>query len=392
MAVSFDLNRFREFFRSASNSGIILIACVIISITIANTSLANTFKHLLETQFGGNPFGLHLRYSVEGWINDGLMAVFFLLVGLEIKREIVEGELSEIKKAALPVFAALGGMLMPAIIYYGINRNSGSAQGWGIPMATDIAFVLAIIALLGKKVPYSMRIFTAALAIVDDLGAIIVIAVFYTSKIQFDYLLGAAGALFILVLMNRLGVKNIILYLVPGIILWYLIHNSGIHATISGVLLALTIPTNPEKKASPLEFLEHKLHIPVNFIIMPIFALANTNIHFNSKMLDGLTSPLGLGIIAGLLLGKPIGVSLFSWLAVKLKLSVLPENSQWKHIIGISILAGIGFTMSVFISLLSFKEIFEFQEEAKFAILLASLLSGVLGFIYFSVLSKKESS
>jgi NhaA family Na+:H+ antiporter len=317
------------------------------------------------------------------------MAIFFLLVGLEIKRELIEGELSSLKSAALPVIAALGGMLVPALIYSVFNKGTETAGGWGIPMATDIAFALAIIAMLGKSVPTSLKIFLAALAIVDDLGAILVIAIFYTNQIHFEYLAMAGGILIILGLMNYFGVKKLVFYLIPGVFLWYFIHHSGIHATVAGVLLAFTIPTNETDVESPLEKLEHFLTTPVNYIIMPIFALANTNITFQKEMLTGLISPLGLGIIVGLFVGKTIGVTFFSWLAVKLKWADLPTGAGWKHILGLGMLAGIGFTMSIFIALLSFSEVLHVS-EAKFAILTASILSGVVGFVFLKSVKSQE--
>ncbi|RZM18987.1 MAG: Na+/H+ antiporter NhaA, partial [Pedobacter sp.] len=283
----------------------------------------------------------------------------------------------------------LGGMLVPAFIYFIFNIGSVTASGWGIPMATDIAFALAIISMLGKSVPASLKIFLAALAIVDDLGAILVIAVFYTSEVHFNYLLMAGGIVVLLLMFNFFNVKQLYFYLVPGVFLWYFIHHSGIHATIAGVLLALTIPTNTTNTESPLEKLEHLLNGPVNYFIMPVFALANTNITFQKEMLGGLLSPLGTGIILGLFVGKTIGVTLFSWLAVKLKFGSLPSRSGWKHIIGLGMLAGIGFTMSIFISLLSFSDEMHVT-EAKFAILCASVISGLAGFIYLKSVKKNK--
>jgi len=377
MAKTINLQTFKKFFRAEQTGGVLLLICVAISLIIANSPAKHSFVNFLQTQIGFAP----INYSILAWINDALMAIFFLLVGLEIKRELVAGELSSIKSAALPVIAALGGMLVPAGIYFLINRNQPTAAGWGIPMATDIAFALAIIAMLGKNVPPSLKIFLAALAIVDDLGAILVIALFYTNQIHFQYLAISAGILLLLGLLNYFGVKRLVFYLIPGVLLWYCIHHSGIHATIAGVLLAFTIPTNSSTKQSPLEKLEHSLTTPVNYLIMPLFALANTNITFQSQMLGGLLSPLGLGIVIGLLLGKTIGVSLFSWLAVKLKWAALPTGAGWKHILGLGMLAGIGFTMSIFIALLSFNQATHVA-EAKFAILTASVLSGVLGYVF----------
>jgi Na+:H+ antiporter, NhaA family len=390
MSELINLRPFKDFFRSGQVGGIILLVCVIVSLIIANSNWNEGFNNFLGTQIGYETSAIHLRYPVALWINDGLMAIFFLLVGLEIKREIIEGELSSPKKAAMPIFAALGGMLVPAGIYFLFNNSTETSAGWGIPMATDIAFALGIISLLGKRAPASLKIFLAALAIVDDLGAILVIAIFYTNQLHWDQLLYSGGIMALLILFNRLGVKKLVFYLVPGIFLWYFVHHSGVHATIAGVLLALTIPTNPVKETSPLESLEHAIVKPVNFLVMPIFALANTNIRFQSEMLDGLTSPLGLGIILGLLIGKPIGVTLFSWLSVKLGFSSLPSKAGWRHIIGLGLLAGIGFTMSIFIALLSFSSSAEFQIEAKFSILVASVCAGVSGYIFLSILDKKK--
>ncbi|RBQ02941.1 Na+/H+ antiporter NhaA [Pedobacter miscanthi] len=372
-----NLEAFQRFFRSGQVGGFLLLICVAISLLIANTPSKESFNAFLETRLG---FGA-VNYTILAWINDALMAVFFLLVGLEIKRELVEGELSSLKSAALPVIAALGGMLVPALIYTLFNKGQATASGWGIPMATDIAFALAIIAMLGKNVPASLKIFLAALAIVDDLGAILVIAVFYTSQIHFQYLAMAGGILLLLAAMNYFGVKKLVFYLIPGIFLWYFIHHSGIHATIAGVLLAFTIPTNETDEESPLEKLEHALTTPVNYLIMPVFALANTNITFQKEMLSGLLSPIGLGIIIGLFAGKTLGVTFFSWLAVKLKWANLPTGAGWKHVFGLGMLAGIGFTMSIFIALLSFSDALHVS-EAKFAILTASVLSGVVGFAF----------
>ncbi len=391
MAQQINLQPFKDFFRSEQIGGIILLFCVAISIGIANSNLGDEFVNLLSTNLGFSTSAIHLEYSVSMWINDGLMVIFFLLVGLEIKREMIEGELSNPRKAAMPIMAALGGMLLPAGIYALFNQGLETSHGWGIPMATDIAFALGVISLLGKRVPTSLKVFLAALAIADDLGAIIVIAVFYTNEIHWMQFIYSGGILALLIILNRTGIKNLAFYIIPGIFLWYFVHHSGIHATIAGVLLALTIPTNPVKETSPLEKLEHLIVKPVNFIIMPIFALANTNIQFEEGMVDGLFSPLGAGIILGLFLGKPMGVALFSWLSVKLGFGTLPSGANWKHILGLGLLAGIGFTMSIFVSMLSFNNP-EFQTEAKFAILTASIGAGIAGFIFLSLLSKKKSA
>ncbi|WP_285268625.1 Na+/H+ antiporter NhaA [Kaistella rhinocerotis] len=381
---------FKKFLHSSQSSGILLIFCVALSLVIANSALAEGFQHILDKNIGTDLFGL--RYPLSIWVNDGLMAVFFLLVGLEIKREIVEGELSNFKNASLPIVAALGGMIVPAAIYFFFNQDTEYAKGWAIPMATDIAFSLAILSLLGKRVPLSLKIFLAALAIVDDLGAIVVIAVFYTEQIHWMYLLWSALMVLVLVLLNFFKFQKHVFYVVPGILLWYFMHHSGIHATIAGVLLAFTIPTNvSDTEISPLEKLEQKLHLPVNFIVMPLFALANTNITFKDGMVDGLFGSLGYGIILGLILGKVVGINLFSWIFIKLKISSLPDKSNWTQMVGTGLLAGIGFTMSIFIALLSFKGHPEIQDEAKFAILVASLIAGASGFLLLKASAKSVS-
>ncbi|RWX00796.1 Na+/H+ antiporter NhaA [Flavobacterium cerinum] len=387
-----NLKIFKRFFSSSSAGGILLLICVAISLTIANTSFAGSFENLLNREIGFANDSLQLRYPVLLWINDGLMAVFFLLVGLEIKREIIEGELSSFRQASLPVFAALGGVMVPALIYVFFNMNdTQTANGWGIPMATDIAFALGILSLLGNKVPTGLKIFLAALAIVDDLMAILVIAIFYSSDIHFDYLMYAGGVFALLIAFNRFGVKNIFFYIVPGIVMWYLIHHSGIHATIAGVLTALTLPTTNDSSESSLEKLEHALSRPVNFIIMPIFAIANTNITFEGSMVEGLFSNLGMGIVLGLFLGKPLGIFLMSWLSVKLKIAQLPAETNWLHVLGLGLLGGIGFTMSIFIALLSFSEP-ALQTEAKFAVLIASVISGIAGYTLLSAYNKKKKT
>lgn len=381
---------FKKFLHHSQSSGILLIICVAISLLIANSSIGTSFQALLDQKIGTEIF--HLNYPLSVWINDGLMAIFFLLVGLEIKREMVEGELSTFKSASLPIFAALGGMIVPALIFFLFNQGTDYVKGWAIPMATDIAFSLAIISMLGKKVPLSLKIFLAALAIVDDLGAIVVIALFYTDQIHWDYLGFSAAIIFILAALNYFNFKKHVFYVIPGVVLWYCMHHSGIHATIAGVLLAFTIPTNVSTtEISPLEKLEQKLHIPVNFLVMPLFALANTNITFKDGMFEGLFTNFGYGIILGLFLGKVIGINLFSWISIRLKISSLPDQSGWSQMIGAGLLAGIGFTMSVFIALLSFKNNVEIQDEAKFAILVASLISGVAGYSLLRMVGNRNA-
>ena len=377
---------FKEFFSNSQSSGILLVFCVLISLMIANSSASVGFQSFLDQSWG--------PYSVSVWINDGLMAVFFLLVGLEIKRELLDGELSNFKNASLPILAAIGGMLVPAVIFTLFNHGTEYSKGWAIPMATDIAFSLAIISMLGKSVPSAVKVFLAALAIVDDLGAIVVIAIFYTDEIHWNYLLYSGIIVAILAVLNFLKVKKHIFYLIPGCVLWYFMHHSGIHATIAGVILAFCIPASKadNEEASPLEKLEHFLHIPVSYAIMPIFALANTNITFKEGMVDGLFSNFGYGIVFGLILGKLIGINLFSFIAIKLKISSLPDKSRWVHMIGAGLLAGIGFTMSIFIALLSYKDNQDLQDSAKFAILTASVLAGFLGYLLLKSTAKNENS
>jgi NhaA family Na+:H+ antiporter len=392
MVKRINFQSFTEFLQSGSVGGIILIGCVLISMLLANTSVGPAFEELLGWQLGVETSDIHLRYPLLIWINDGLMAIFFLMVGLEIKRELVQGELSSFKKASLPIFAALGGVLAPASIYYLLNQGTATAPGWGIPMATDIAFAIAIITMLGKKVPASLKVFLAALAVVDDLMAIVVIALFYSSDLHYMYLAYAGGIFAVLMLFNKLGVKNLAAYLLPGILMWYFIHHSGVHATIAGVITAFTIPLTAGSMVSPLEKLEHALAKPVNFIIMPLFALSNTNITFESGMIESVGTPLGLGIILGLVIGKPLGISLLTWLTVRLRISSLPSGAGWAHIIGTGMLGGIGFTMSVFIALLSFPGLTHILSGAKFSILTGSVLSGILGFATLSMIHKRRQS
>ncbi|PST82626.1 Na+/H+ antiporter NhaA [Pedobacter yulinensis] len=388
MAKLINLQAFKDFLRSGQIGGLLLMLAVAVSLFIGNSAWADGFSSLLVTKAGLSFGGGVYEETVSAWINDGLMAIFFLLVGLEIKRELLEGELSTFKKASLPVVAALGGMLVPALIYAAFNQGTATAGGWGIPMATDIAFALALISMLGNRVPASLKIFLAALAIADDLGAILVIAVFYSEALHWIYLVYAAGILALLFIFNRLKIGALYCYLIPGLFLWYFIHHSGIHATVAGVLLAFMLPTNSGSQESPLEKLEHLLNAPVNYFIMPIFALANTNIRFEPALLSGLLSPLGLGIAGGLFIGKTLGVAAFSWLAVKLKFARLPAGANWKHVIGLGMLAGIGFTMSIFISMLSLDSA-ELIGEAKLAILFTSVISGCAGFFFLRSIRKR---
>lgn len=392
MSNLFNLNTLKEFFKSGPAGGVILLLCVVVSLLIANSPLGPSFQNLLDLNIGWESASVELRYPIITWINDGLMAIFFLLVGLEIKREVVEGQLSSFKQASLPIMAAIGGVAFPALIYHFLNTGLETHSGWAIPMATDIAFALAVISILGKSVPTSLKILLAALAIVDDLMAILVIATFYSTSLHFTYLLYAGGLFALLLVFNRLGVKNIAFYIIPGLFIWYFIHHSGIHATIAGVLVAVSLPTKSRNnEVSPLEKLEHALAKPVNFLIMPLFALSNTNITFESAMIDGLATPLGLGIILGLFVGKPIGILFTSWLSIKSGLSKMPDKAGWAHIVGVGMLAGIGFTMSIFISLLSFTN-YDLLVEAKFSILVGSLFSGIMGSLLLKTINKKQNT
>ncbi len=372
---------FTDFFESEKAGGLILIFCTIISLLIANSPFQSGYIQLWHINIAG--------LSLEHCINDGLMTIFFLLIGLELEREIYKGELSDLKSASLPAFAALGGMLVPAGIFLLFNFGTSSQAGAGIPMATDIAFAVGVISLLGNKIPVSLKVFLMALAIIDDLGAIIVIAIFYTTSIAYMNLLIALGIFGVLLILNRLKIHNLFPYLIGGIAMWYFMLHSGVHATITGVLLAFAIPFgNGEEKSSSYR-LQHFLHKPVAFFILPVFALANTCIIINANWQEGLTQTNSLGIIAGLVLGKPLGICLFVFIATSLGFSVLGNDLKWKHIIGAGMLAGIGFTMSIFITLLAFDNA-EKIDQSKISILIASLLAGILGFIWLKLASKKS--
>ncbi len=371
---------FEEFLQSEQVSGTILIVCTFISIAIANSDFGKVYSAFWHTNVGIEMVGIALKYSFEQWINDGLMAIFFLLIGLEIERELYIGELSDLKDATLPLFAALGGMSVPALLHFLFNRGTETQTGIGIPMATDIAFAIGVLALLGNRVPAALKVFVVALAIVDDLGAIIVIAVFYCGEFSSLYLVLVFGILGAMLILNRLGVRGLHFYLIPGVVMWYCMLKSGVHATLAGVLLAFVIPFGLGDEESPSYKLQHLLHKPVAFIIMPLFALANTGISLTGNWVEGLTTSNSLGILAGLLVGKPVGITVFSFLSVKLGLSQLPGEVSWKHVIGAGALCGIGFTMSIFITLLAFSSP-EIIQTSKTAILLSSLLAGVTGFL-----------
>ena len=379
---------FMEFFESEQVSGIILILCTITSIVIANSYFGKDYLDFWHTKIGFEIDGIALKYSLEHWINDGLMAIFFLLIGLEIERELYVGELSDLKNATLPVFAAIGGMCTPALLHFLLNRGTETQAGVGIPMATDIAFALGVLALLGSRVTISLKIFLAALAIIDDLGAIVIIALFYVGDLSLLYLGLALGIYVGLLILNRLGVHRLPFYLIPGFVMWYIMLKSGIHATIAGVLLAFAIPFARGDEESPSYKLQHFLHKPVAFIIMPLFALANTGIALTGNWIEGLATSNSLGIFAGLFFGKPLGIALFSVLAVKLGLSQLPGDVSWRNIIGAGFLGGIGFTMSIFITLLAFGNP-EIVQSSKISILVGSLVAGTVGFL---ILNRQTAS
>jgi len=378
---------FQSFFHSEKSSGILLIICTFASIVFANSGFGPTYLGFWHSYLG--------PLSVEHWINDALMAIFFLLIGLELERELYNGELANLKNALLPVLAAVGGIIAPALIHFSLNGGTQTQAGIGIPMATDIAFALGVLALLGRRVPASLKVFLTALAIVDDLGAIIIIAIFYTAKLSLSYLLGALAVFIMLVLMNRLfRVRSLVPYLVGGTLMWFLMLKSGVHATISGVLLAFAIPFSAKQDdaESPSHRLEHFLHRPVAFAILPIFALANTGIIINAGWMQGLISNNSLGIIAGLVFGKPLGITLFSLLVVMLGLCRLPLDLNRKQVFGAGLLGGIGFTMSIFITNLAFVGNSDRVNDSKTAILFASLGAGILGFLWLKLFGAPESS
>jgi Na+:H+ antiporter, NhaA family len=367
---------FKDFFESEKAGGLILIACTLISLGLANSFLGENYQHFWHSEIGGRP--------TEFWINDGLMTVFFLLIGLEIEREVYIGELSNLKNALLPISAAIGGMIVPALIHFGFNHGTAYQNGIGIPMATDIAFSLGILSLLGNKVPASIKIFLTALAIIDDLGAILIIALFYSKDFSVGYL-GFAMLLFgAMIVLNRLKVHKISIYLILGGWMWYCMLHSGIHATITGILLAFAIPFGDGGKKSPSYNLQHQLHRPVAFAILPLFALANTGIAIPENWTEGLVSTNSLGISAGLIFGKPIGIVTFSILSVAIGLCSLPSEIRKRDLVGVGFLAGIGFTMSIFITLLAFNEADKIT-HSKIAVFVASIIAGLLGLIILKI-------
>jgi NhaA family Na+:H+ antiporter len=419
----------QAFINNSASSGIVLMFATVVALVLANSPLAKTYDDLLHTYIGISVGPFQLKYSLQHWINDGLMAVFFFLVGLEIKRELLTGELSNLRAAMLPILAAIGGVAVPALIYTAFNFGRAGASGWAVPMATDIAFALGLLALLGSRVPFGLKVFLTAVAIVDDLIAVLVIALFYAGGINWSMLGIGFGVLGVLMLANLFGIRTFLLYTVLGVLVWLAFLQSGVHATIAGILVAWTVParmriepTDFLEKArgilqhfekgplgvqrsmltdeqqqhavieleevcqdvqAPLQKMEHSLHFWVQFVIMPIFALANAGVTFSFSSLAGANVTVPLGIILGLVIGKPIGVIGASWLAVKLGLVTLPTGVNWNHMIGAGCLAGIGFTMSLFIATLGFGES-DLLTSAKTGILLASVFAGTIGYIWLS--------
>ncbi|MBS1948734.1 MAG: Na+/H+ antiporter NhaA [Bacteroidetes bacterium] len=390
MPANKNTNVFSDFFNSEKMGGLLLIVCTVASIAIANSSIGNGYLHFWHSHVGLPCSKLQLNYPVGEWVNDGLMAIFFLLVGLEIERELYIGELSDFKSAMLPVVAAIGGMAVPALLHFLFNHGTATQSGIGIPMATDIAFALGILSLAGNKVPASVKIFLAALAIIDDLGAVVVIALFYTKELSLLNLSIAFSIFILLLAFNKMKIKKLLFYLIPGIAMWYFMLRSGVHATVSGILLAFAIPF--DKEGSKLsEKVQHFLHKPVAFLVLPIFALANTGIVLAPGWQHTLISNNSTGIIAGLFLGKPIGILLFCFAAIKLRLSNLPQGMRWGHLSGVGALAGIGFTMSIFITNLAFDDA-GLVQNSKIAILTASMLAGLFGFALLKWACKKHPS
>lgn len=374
---------FREFIENEKTSGIVLICCTIFSLYISNSSYQESYLHIWHYPMFNSTF--------EHWINDGLMAIFFLLIGLELEREIYIGELSNLKKASLPIIGAIGGMIVPAILYTALNFGTDTHSGSGIPMATDIAFAVGILSLLGNKVPVALRVFLTALAVIDDLGAILVIAIFYTKTLSFVYLSVSLGIFVVLLLLNRFKVYNLIPYFIGGVAMWYCMLHSGVHATITGVLLAFAIPFQKGEENSISYRLQHFLHKPVLFIILPLFALANTSIIIDSNWQQHLLRPNAVGIYMGLILGKPLGITLFSLTAITIDFCSLPIGTNWRHLLGAGMLGGIGFTMSIFVTLLAFDDK-QFIDSSKIAILISSTIAALLGYSWLSFVLNKSSN
>ena len=389
--IQFVTKPFKWFFKLEAASGLVLLFSAIVALVISNSELSNLYFNTLEKYIfiGINNFGLKL--SIIHWINDALMAIFFFFVTLEIKREFLQGELSNIKQAMLPIIAAVGGMVVPALIYIFINLgDSETIKGWAIPSATDIAFSLGVLSLLGKRVPLSLKVFLTALAIIDDLGAIVIIAIFYSGDLSIKYLSLMLLATIILLVINKYNIKKFLPYLIVGIFLWDFTHNSGIHATIAGVLLATTIPHRKnEKDFSLLIRIEHSISPYVAFGIMPLFAFANAGVSLEGISLYSLLDKVPLGIVLGLFVGKQLGVFVFSYISIKLKVAQMPNNSNWFNFYGVGILTGIGFTMSLFVGNLAFVENMEYMDGVKIGVITGSLLSTIIGYFLILLASKK---
>jgi len=376
---------FNSFFDSEKSSGILLIICTGLSLLITNSSLGPAYLSVWQEYVGG--------LSLEHWINDGLMAIFFLLIGLELERELYNGELAHFKNAMLPIIAAIGGMVVPALVHFSLNVGTPTQAAFGVPMATDIAFALGVLAILGNRIPASLKVFVVAFAVIDDLGAIVIIAAVYTAELSVWYLVGALGVWTLLWALNHLfRVMSLAPYLLGGALMWFLMLKSGVHATIAGVTLAFAIPFSPKDNdlESPSHRIELFLHKPVAFIILPIFALANTGIFVGTDWMHHVTSTNSVGVIAGLMLGKPLGVTLLCFIAVASGRCRLPPDLNWRHISGAGILGGIGFTMSIFITNLAFVGNMETANASKMAILVASLIAGIVGFLWLTVGGRPE--
>jgi len=424
---------FEHFLHAQTTTGIVLMCMTVIALILANTSLYEVYSHFFHTNITFSVGSWELSYSIHHWINDGLMSIFFFIIGLEIKREIIVGELSNIKVAILPILAAIGGMIVPALIFYSINMGQNGQAGWGIPMATDIAFAISALVLLGKRIPTALVTFLVALAIVDDLGAVLVIAIFYTEQIHFVPLMLAGGAFLILIAFNRFGIHMILPYFIVGLFMWFFMLESGVHATIAGVIAALAIPSKPkfapakftdetrellkqydsyevsedhmmheQQKAiliniqdkidavgTPAARLEHNLHLPISLIIIPLFALANAGISIDfSSIGDTIFQSVSLGVIAGLIGGKVLGIFGTAFLAIKMKLAKLPQDSSMSQLFGVAFLGGIGFTMSIFVADLAFVGNSDLIFQAKVGILAASLFAGFFGYFWLRFIAK----
>ena len=377
MPITLLTGTFNRFFESEKAGGLLLIIATIISVSVTNSVLGPQYLGFWQNEFAG--------LTLEHWVNDGLMAVFFLMIGLELEREMYIGELSNLRNALLPIFAAIGGMLAPALLHYTFNTGLPTQPGVGIPMATDIAFALGALALLGKRIPASLKVFVVAFAVIDDLGAIVMIALFYTDTVALHYLAGSLAVWVLLLSLNRfLRVASLAVYLAGGALMWLLMLKSGVHATVAGVMLAFAIPfwRRNETVDSPSYVLENFLHKPIAFVVLPVFALANTGIVIGSDWLGDLSGPNAMGIISGLVIGKPLGVVALTMIAVMLGLCSLPSDLRWRHLIGAGMLGGIGFTMSIFITNLAFGDQPELINASKMAVFTASLTAGTLGFLW----------